>query len=259
MKKICLLVNQSLRLLQVGNINTREWPLHGKFAHIRTEVTNLLPSSKLAALGRRNAHKVLQQLGAGLLLEMERQLDSAVQELGNLLNILLLEVPAGNSRCTKTDTTGSLRASIARDCVLVDGNAQEIADLLDLGAGEAEGPQVPENEMVVRSVGLELVTLLNEGVAESLGVGDDLLGVCLELGGSNLEEGSGNRSDRVVVRAALACREDSLVDAPLEIGGVLKVLAEEDQAGTGTTEGLVTEKLSAFHSPDRGEKLTWWW
>lgn len=39
--------------------------------------------------------------------------------------------------------------------------------------------------------------------------------------------------------ATLAGREDGVVDALLEILGVLEVLAEEDETSTGATEGLV--------------------
>ena len=39
---------------------------------------------------------------------------------------------------------------------------------------------------------------------------------------------------------ALASGEDSIVYALLEVGGIFEVLAEEDETGTGTTEGLVT-------------------
>ena len=38
----------------------------------------------------------------------------------------------------------------------------------------------------------------------------------------------------------LAGREDSLVDALLEIGGLLAVLAEEDEASTRATKGFVS-------------------
>ena len=43
----------------------------------------------------------------------------------------------------------------------------------------------------------------------------------------------------VVVGAALACREDGVVHALLEILGLVRVLAEEDQTSTGTAERLV--------------------
>ncbi len=39
---------------------------------------------------------------------------------------------------------------------------------------------------------------------------------------------------------ALAGGEDSIVYALLEVGGIFEVFAEEDETGTGTTEGLVT-------------------
>jgi hypothetical protein len=93
--------------------------------------------------------------------------------------------------------------------------------------------------MVFRARGLKLIALSDELLAESLRVGDNLLGVRLPCWLAGLEESSSNTSDGVVVRTALASREDSLVDAPLEVSGFVAVLTEEDEASTRATEGLV--------------------
>ena len=61
----------------------------------------------------------------------------------------------------------------------VDGDAHEVADLLDLATSKADGSQVPENEVVVGSTSLELVPMGNKGVGESPRVSDDLLSVGL--------------------------------------------------------------------------------
>jgi len=73
----------------------------------------------------------------------------------------------------------------------------EITDLLDLGSSESERSEIPKNEMVVGSTGLELVvrTVGEDGSSESSSVGDDLSSVSLELGGSNLLEGDGDGGD----------------------------------------------------------------
>ena len=103
--------------------------------------------------------------------------------------------------------------------------------------------------MVVGTRGLELVAASDELLAEGLRVRDDLLGVRLPRGLGRLQERGGNTSDGVVVRAALARGEDGLVDALLEVGSLVAVLAEEDEASTGATEGLVPEARSGCARP----------
>lgn len=73
----------------------------------------------------------------------------------------------------------------------------EITDLFDLGSSESERSEIPKDEMVVGSTGLELVvrTVGKEGSSESSSVGDDLGSVGLELGGSDLLEGNGDGGD----------------------------------------------------------------
>ena len=99
--------------------------------------------------------------------------------------------------------------------------------------------------MVVGARGLELVAARDELRAEGLRVRDDLLGVRLPRRLARLQERSRDTRDGVVVRAALARGEDGVVDALLEVGSLLRVLAEEDEAGAGTAEGLVPERESA--------------
>lgn len=77
----------------------------------------------------------------------------------------------------------------------VDGDPELVAELLELAARQAEGPQVPEDEMVVRAARLELVAVPDELLTERASVRDDLLGVRLELGRACLEEGGRDRGD----------------------------------------------------------------
>ena len=95
--------------------------------------------------------------------------------------------------------------------------------------------------MVLRARSLELVAIRDELLAVSRRVRDDLLGVRLPRRLARLQERGRDTGDRVVVRAALARGEDGVVDALLEVGSLLRVLAEEDETSTGTTQGLVAK------------------
>jgi hypothetical protein len=90
---------------------------------------------------------------------------------------------------------------------------RKITDLLNLGTGEAKRAEVPENKVVVGTVSLELVALRGELGSDGPAVGDDLGGVLLEGGGSDLLERDGDTGDGVVVRSTLASGEDGVVDA----------------------------------------------
>lgn len=77
----------------------------------------------------------------------------------------------------------------------VDGNAHEIADFLNFAASQAEGPEIPEHEMVVSTASLQLIAMRDKGIGESSGVGDDLLSVGLPFGSGDLVKSSGDSSD----------------------------------------------------------------
>lgn len=140
----------------------------------------------------------------------------------------------------------------------VDGDAQEVADLLNLAARQAEGSEIPENEVVVGAVGLKLVAMANELISQSPCIGNDLLGILLPGRICNLLEGGGNGGDgllvhqvstarlssladdtHVVVGSTLAGREDGLVNTLLEVLCIFEIPSEEDQASPRTTESLV--------------------
>lgn len=247
---------ETLRLLEVGSVNTREGEALREGLDLVPELLDLLVSNVVLSGGGGDTHEVLEELGAGLLLEGKRDLDGTVEELGDLLDVGLVHVTRGQGRGTETDTTRNLGRGVARNGVLcriglargkpvneakrtVNGDAHEVADLLDLATSEANGAKIPEDEVVVSAAGLELVAVGNEGSSESPSVGDDLLGVLLPLGGCNLLQSSSNSSNGVVVGTTLACREDGIVNPLFEILGVLEILPEEDETGTGATQGLV--------------------
>lgn len=74
----------------------------------------------------------------------------------------------------------------------VDGDAHEIADLLDLATGEPDRAQIPEDEVVVRAASLQSVTMADERSGQSACIGDDLLSVLLELRLGGLEKRGGD-------------------------------------------------------------------
>ena len=51
----------------------------------------------------------------------------------------------------------------------------------------------------------------------------------------------------VIVGTALASGEDGVIDALFEVLVLRAVLAEEDETGTGATEGLVSEDNNECH------------
>ena len=59
----------------------------------------------------------------------------------------------------------------------VDGDAEEVPDLLDFGPCQLERPQVPQYEVVVRAAGLQLVPVLEKLICERLRILDHLLRV----------------------------------------------------------------------------------
>lgn len=112
-----------------------------------------------------------------------------------------------------------------------------ITNLLNLGAGQTDRPEVPENQVVLSTVSLEPVTVFEQDGSHGSGVGADLLGVLLESGVGSLLEGDGDTGDGVVVGTTLTSREDGSVDTSLKVRFL--VLSEEDETSSGTTEGLV--------------------
>lgn len=79
----------------------------------------------------------------------------------------------------------------------VNGNAKKVTHFLDLATGQSKGPKVPENEVVIGTTGLELVTMPSEVVGQRSRVGDDLTCVLLPFGLGNLEEGCRDGCDRL--------------------------------------------------------------
>lgn len=226
-------MKRKVRTYAVGD--TRQGEAGGKLHNVLLELSDKLGSFTVTRLV--SLDKVLEKLGTSLFLSLERNLDDTVEELGNLFHILLLHRSGSQSRGTDSDTTGDEGRSVTGNGVLVEGDVGGITNLLNLGAGQTDRPEVPENQVVLSTVSLEPVTVFEQDGSHGSGVGADLLGVLLESGVGSLLEGDGDTGDGVVVGTTLTSREDGSVDTSLKVRFL--VLSEEDETSSGTTEGLV--------------------
>lgn len=181
-------------------------------------------------------------------LSLKADLDGLVNVQDDALEVLLSETTGGHGRGTNTETARSQSALVSGNGVLVAGNVDLLEDSLDTGTIQVELTKVEEDHVAVSAVGNELVAELLELDLQSLGVGDNLLLVGLELRGLSLLKGNSQSSDGVVVRTTLVAREDGEVDGLLKVvEGLLAglginradTLSEEDHGTTGTTERLV--------------------
>ncbi len=66
-------------LVSVRHVDTGEGPLHGERLHLRAELLDELEALLALRWHSRDAHEVLEQLRAGLLLQEQRELHGAVQ------------------------------------------------------------------------------------------------------------------------------------------------------------------------------------
>lgn len=98
-----------------------------------------------------------------------------------------------------------MKLTVSGNGVLVEGDVSGVTDLLDLGSGKAKRSEIPEDQVVLGTVGLELVAVLKEDLGHGVGVGSDLLGVGFERGVGSLLEGNGNTGNGLLV--SLAKRE----------------------------------------------------
>jgi len=95
----------------------------------------------------------------------------------------------------KINTLQSNKFTSTTNIRTVDSDTHKIANFLNFATSQTKGAEIPENQVVVATAGLQSVTVRNEGFGESTSVGDDLLGVELPFGLSNLEESSGDGSN----------------------------------------------------------------
>lgn len=232
--------------------DTRERELGRELDDVLLELSEQL-GSLTGTLGV-GLDKVLEQLGAGLLLGEESDLNGSVEEVTDDLHVLLGHGSGSEGGKTDTDTTGYLSRSVTRNGVLVHGDVSLVTNLLNLGTGKTERSEIPQDQVVVSSIGLELVVVREQNLGHSSGVGNNLLSVSLESRVSSLLEGNSDTGDRVVVGSTLASREDGLVDSLFNIG--LLVLSEEDQTSSGSSERLVSGRADDITVLERRVLLT---
>jgi hypothetical protein len=108
---------ETLWLLQLADVNARKGPLGGELADIPTELLNLSVTLLALRLCGSHTNKVLKHLGPGFLLQKKGKLDSPMQEVGDLLNVLLKHITRGQSRSTKTDAARDLCRSVTGNSV----------------------------------------------------------------------------------------------------------------------------------------------
>lgn len=118
-----------------------------------------------------------------------------MEEVGNLLHLGFLHGSGSQGGETDSDTTGYLGGRVTGNGVLVDGDVGLVTDLLDLGTGQAQGSEIPKDQVVVGTVSLKLVLVADKDLGDGLGVGDDLLGVSLEGRVGGLLQRDGDTGD----------------------------------------------------------------
>lgn len=159
--------------------------------------------------------------------------EDADQDAGDFLHLGGAHAEGGQGRGAETQAGGVPGAvGVEGKGVAVEGDTGFADGGLSLAAGEAEGVDVEDAEVVIGAAGGDLATSLGEGGSESLGVLNDALGVVLEGRGVGFFEGDGFGGHAVGERSA----EDegaALVD-PLDQG-----LFAEDEAAAGTAQSLV--------------------
>ena len=77
----------------------------------------------------------------------------------------------------------------------VNGDPEEVAELFELAAIQLQRTEVPQYEMVIGSIRLQLVAVRNQFIGQCTGVGDDLFSVCLPGGLAGLQQSGSDTSD----------------------------------------------------------------
>mmetsp|Transcript_46937 Transcript_46937/g.93525 ORF Transcript_46937/g.93525 Transcript_46937/m.93525 type:complete len:415 (+) Transcript_46937:429-1673(+) len=199
----------------------------------------------LNLLGLLEGLEEVDQLLARLRLHLEAELHAPVKELTDRLEVCLFEATRCHRRRADAHAARRHRRDVSVHRILVECNVNLLEHLLNLRAGQAERPQVPQHQVVLGPLSGHLVVLAHEKLAKSGSVRLHLLGVSFELRGGDLLELGGQAGDLVVVGAALQGGEDGEVDGILVLihGRVRSVrlgaLAEEDHACTRAAKRLV--------------------
>ncbi len=135
----------------------------------------------------------------------------------------------------------------------VDGDADEVSDLLDLGPSQFERAKIPEHEVIVCSARLELIPVFDNLIRKRLCVFNHLLRICLPCWLRRLQQRGCDTRDSVVVGSTLTRREHGIIHALLDVLAGLAALAEEDETGAGTTKCFVSE--SSAYTPRESREI----
>ena len=129
---------------------------------------------------------------AGGLADADGDRHGAVDDVGDALEVALVEAAGRHGRRAHAEASGDEGGAVAGNGVLVGGDADELQDALDAAAVDAVGLEVGKDEVVVGAAADNVVTEttlvlgLTEPLGERFGVGEDLRLVGMELGGLRL-------------------------------------------------------------------------
>mmetsp|Transcript_19009 Transcript_19009/g.49023 ORF Transcript_19009/g.49023 Transcript_19009/m.49023 type:complete len:480 (+) Transcript_19009:255-1694(+) len=191
--------------------------------------------------------KVRELLALDARVELDRELDAAIDEARYLLEVRLTQATRGERRRAHPDAAGNEGALVTGHRVLVERDRGPLEHRLDTCTVDAHRLQVHKQQVVVRPARDDRVAELAERIGERGRVAEDLLLILLELRRGRLLKGDRERRDRVVVRAALVPREHRRVDRPLQVvHDLLALLADgahalavEDHRAARATERFV--------------------
>lgn len=181
-------------------------------------------------------------------LDFLADLDTLINVVCDLGEVVLTETTRCHGWCTDTDTAWGESGLVTWDGVLVASNVDLLENSLDTGTIKCLRTEIKKNHVRIGSISDQLVVELLELNLKGLGVLDDLLLVVDEVRGGSLLESNSKSGNGVVVGSTLVTWEDRKVDWVLEIIKSLlsslginlaDTLSEEDHGTTRTTEGLV--------------------
>mmetsp|Transcript_14876 Transcript_14876/g.22899 ORF Transcript_14876/g.22899 Transcript_14876/m.22899 type:complete len:313 (+) Transcript_14876:83-1021(+) len=216
-------------VFHILGVKSRHWESSSKHIHTLPQGSNI--GITLQALDKVN------KLGSTLLLDLQCNLKSLMEELAYLFKVLLDHLTSSHGTCTNTNTSGCHSRSISRNTVLIQSDGHGITHLLELTSSNFLRFQVPKNQVILRSTGCKTVSQTNKLGSKSCSVLLYLLGVNVELGCHDLQQLSGYSSNLMLMWSTLKSGEDSLVN--LVFKSTL-ILTEEDHTGTRSTKGLVS-------------------
>mmetsp|Transcript_8306 Transcript_8306/g.12087 ORF Transcript_8306/g.12087 Transcript_8306/m.12087 type:complete len:440 (-) Transcript_8306:187-1506(-) len=189
----------------------------------------------------------VHQLLSATLLHLSSDVDGLADELSDLHEVLLHQASGGHGRSANSEAVGVHGALVTWDGVLVQHDGSSFADDFSLVAVDALASEVHQQKVVVGAIGDQIEALLFQGVAQGLGILENLLLVGLVLRLHRHLQCHSQRRDRLVMWATLEAREHSRIDSLLQvphdrlstlIDSTLS-LAVEDHRSARAAQGLV--------------------